>query len=86
MTSSLVQAASAASRRKALPPPRLLSLAEKRKGKVSGDVYACGGIGAARIQVRPVCKWRLSALPVLTDLNVRSAPVLEIHHFRLGLT
>jgi hypothetical protein len=43
----------------------------------------------------PACKWRLSALPVLTYLNVRSAPVLEIHHFwslrahlrfRLGLT
>jgi hypothetical protein len=41
------------------------------------------------------CKWRLSALPALTDLNVRSAPVLETHHFgrcapifdsRLGLT
>ena len=37
-------------------------------------------------QVMPACKWRLSALPVLTDLNVRSAPVLEIYHFRLGLT
>jgi hypothetical protein len=29
----------------------------------------------------PACKWRFSALPVLTYLNVRSAPVLEIHHF-----
>jgi hypothetical protein len=29
----------------------------------------------------PACKWRLSALPVLTYLNVRSAPVLENHHF-----
>jgi len=34
----------------------------------------------------PACKRRLSALPVLTDLNVRSAPVLENRHFRLGLT
>jgi len=34
----------------------------------------------------PACKWRLSALPVLAYLNVRSAPVLEIRHFRLGLT
>ena len=33
----------------------------------------------------PGCKWRLSALPVLTT-EVRCAPVLEIHHFRLGLT
>ena len=38
------------------------------------------------IQVRPACKWQFSALPVLSDPNVRSAPVLENHHFRLGLT
>jgi hypothetical protein len=31
--------------------------------------------------VRPVCKWRLSALPVLTYPKVRSAPVLESHLF-----
>jgi hypothetical protein len=36
--------------------------------------------------VKPACKWRFSALPALTDLNVSSAPVLEIHHFRIGLT
>jgi hypothetical protein len=36
--------------------------------------------------VMPACKWRLSALPVLTYPNVRSVPVLEIHHFRLDLT
>lgn len=28
----------------------------------------------------------VSALPVLTYQYVRSAPVLEIHHFRLALT
>jgi hypothetical protein len=33
-----------------------------------------------------VCKRQLSALPVLTYFNVRSAPVLESHHFRLTLT
>jgi hypothetical protein len=44
------------------------------------------GLGRADIQVMPACKWRLSALPVLTYENVRSAPVLEIHHFRRGLT
>jgi hypothetical protein len=32
------------------------------------------------------CKTRSSALPVLTDLEVRSAPVLEDHAFRLSLT
>jgi len=34
----------------------------------------------------PACKWRLSPLPVLTYPKVRCAPVLEIHHLRLGLT
>ncbi|NGO53204.1 hypothetical protein [Allomesorhizobium camelthorni] len=29
-------------------------------------------------------QWRLSALPVLTYPKVRSAPVLEIHHFGRG--
>jgi mRNA-degrading endonuclease toxin of MazEF toxin-antitoxin module len=29
----------------------------------------------------PACKRRLPALPVLTDPNVRCAPVLEIRHF-----
>ncbi|CCV10548.1 conserved hypothetical protein [Mesorhizobium sp. STM 4661] len=38
------------------------------------------------IQVMPASKRRFSALPVLTDPNVRSAPVLENHHFRLVLT
>jgi len=32
------------------------------------------------------CKRRLSALPVFKYPKVRSAPVLENHHFRLGLT
>ena len=32
------------------------------------------------------CKWRFSALPVLTYPNVRSAPVLENLHFRLSLS
>jgi hypothetical protein len=32
------------------------------------------------------CKWRLSALAVLMYRHVHSAPVLEIHHFRLALT
>ena len=54
-----------------------------------------GRLGCADIQVMPACKWRLSALPVLTYPKVRCAPVLEIHHFgrsrahlrfRLGLT
>jgi hypothetical protein len=36
--------------------------------------------GCVEIQVMPACKWRLSALPVLMYSNVRSAPVLEIHH------
>jgi hypothetical protein len=36
--------------------------------------------------VMPAFKRRFSALPVLTDPNVRSAPVLENHHFRLVLT
>ena len=39
------------------------------------------------IQVMPACtRRRLSALPVLTYPNVRSAPVLESHTIRLGLT
>jgi len=41
--------------------------------------------GCADIRVMPACKWRFSALPVLTYQNVRCAPVLENHHFRLGL-
>ena len=41
--------------------------------------------GCVDIQLMPACKWRLSVLLVLTYPNVRSAPVLEIHHFRLGL-
>ncbi|BBE33746.1 hypothetical protein SmB9_14040 [Sphingosinicella microcystinivorans] len=32
------------------------------------------------------CKTRSPALPVLTDLKVRSAPVLADHAFRLSLT
>jgi hypothetical protein len=36
--------------------------------------------------VRPACKWLIPALPVLTYQKVRSAPVLGINHFRLGLT
>jgi hypothetical protein len=43
-------------------------------------------VKALDLQVMPVCKRRSSAPPVLTYLNVRSAPVLEDHHFRLGLT
>jgi hypothetical protein len=42
---------------------------------------ASGEPGHVDIQVMPACKWRLSALPVLTYPKVRSAPVLEIHHF-----
>jgi hypothetical protein len=38
-------------------------------------------LGCVDIQVMPACKWRFSALPVLTYLNVRSVPVLETHHF-----
>ncbi|TIN16433.1 MAG: hypothetical protein E5Y31_30325, partial [Mesorhizobium sp.] len=38
------------------------------------------------IQVMPACKRRVPALPVLTYPNVRSAPVLGTHRFRLGLT
>ena len=37
----------------------------------------------ADIQVRLICEWGFSALPVLT-YSVRSAPVLEIRHFRRG--
>jgi hypothetical protein len=47
---------------------------------------SCGGLRCVEIQVMPACKRRLSALPVLPDPDVRSAPVLESHHFRLGLT
>jgi len=42
--------------------------------------------GYIDVQVMPACKWRLSALPVLTYQNVRSVPGLEIHHFRHCLT
>jgi len=42
-------------------------------------------LGYVDIRVMPACKWRLSALPVLTYQNVRCAPVLESHPFRLGL-
>ena len=43
-------------------------------------------LGCVDIQVMPACKWRLSPLPALTYPNVCCVPVLEIHHFRLGLT
>jgi hypothetical protein len=36
--------------------------------------------------MKPACKCRPSALPDHTYPKVRSVPVLEIHHFRLGLT
>ncbi len=36
--------------------------------------------------VRPACKGRVAALPVLTYAKVRSAPVLAPRTFRLGLT
>ena len=48
--------------------------------------HAGAALGYAAIQAMPACKWWLSPLPVLTYPNVRCAPVLEIHHFRLGLT
>jgi len=38
------------------------------------------------IPVMVACKWQFSALPVLTYLNVHSAPVLETRHFQLTLT
>jgi len=31
------------------------------------------------------CKWRLSALPVLTTIKVAALRVAENHHFRLAL-
>lgn len=42
--------------------------------------------GRRLIQLWLACKWPTSALPVLTYFNVRSAPVLELNHFRLSLS
>ena len=47
---------------------------------------AANGPGVVDIQLMPACKWRFSALPVLTYRKVRSVPVLETRHFRLGLS
>ncbi|WP_206520918.1 hypothetical protein, partial [Mesorhizobium sp. M7A.F.Ca.AU.002.02.1.1] len=47
---------------------------------------AAAGVGCVDIQVMPACKCGFLWLPVLTYPKVRSAPVLGICHFRLGLT
>ena len=34
----------------------------------------------------PACKWRFSALPVLTYFEYAALRVAKNHHFRLGLS
>ena len=46
----------------------------------AGALRVCGDSGDACLHMA------VFALPVLTYINVRSVPVLEIHHFRRGLT